>query len=351
VIPSRSPRGSVGASEALGLIGVYRAVNIRATAIRQLSADVERGGQQIDRPLIIRRPSQDCSFGAFLQMTSVSLNTAGNAFWRIYRDTAGTVSELEVLNPHDVTIQTNSAGRVIGYAYRGRDIKKNEIQHLAGMRVPGSPYGLGPIQAAAAELRGALDLRDYASEWLSNGDTPTGVLSSDQHLTPEAAAQHKTAWHDSQGGRRSVAVLGAGLKYQPVLLSPEDAQFIQNQNFTVSQISRLFGIPANLMAAPVEGQGLTYQNVRDSWVEFLRFGLADEITEIEDAFTAVLPRGQRARLNAESLLRLDTESRYTVHSQAIQMGLYGAEYAREIEGIPNTAAPKTPPAAAPEEAA
>ncbi|MGM7677579.1 phage portal protein [Microbacterium sp. A94] len=350
-IPSRDAARTVGGIEALSLGAVYRAVSIRSTAIVQLSIDVERAGELITTPSLIRRPDIDTPLSVFLERTVVSLNLAGNAYWRIRRDSAGQVNSLEVLNPHDVTIQTTPSGRISAYVYRGHDLKPADVQHLSKLRVPGSPYGLGPIQAAAAEIRGALDLRDYASGWFASGDVPSGVLSASAHLTDEQADAIRTRWTETRGGTRGVAVLGQGTSYEAVQLSPEDAQFLQSQQWNVTSIARLFGVPSSLMLAVLDGNSMTYSNVQDEYQAFARYGLADDIREIEEAFTAILPRGQRARFNVEALLRMTTRDRYSAHAVALNSGWMTPNEIRVVEGLDPIdggdvlRAPNTPPKA------
>jgi HK97 family phage portal protein len=334
-IPTREAVGSsVSSREALGLSTVYRAVSIRATAARQLSIDVYRGDDKIDTPSIVKRPDLDTSRAVFVERTVVSLNVAGNAYWRVRRNPAGQVATLEVLNPHDVQVDVTPSGRVTGYQYGGYALKLDEVKQLARLRVPGSAYGLGPIQAAQAELRGAIDLRDYASNWIASGDVPSGVLKSDQQITSEQADELKTRWATTRGGKRGVAVLGNGFGYQPVFLSPSDAQFIESQQFTTTQIARLFGVPASLMLAASDGNSQTYQNVEQDWLGFVRFGLMEDLTEIEDALTDVLPRGQVAKFNVEGLLRSDTLTRYQAHKLGLEAGFLTIPEVRDIEHLP-----------------
>ncbi|MGF6821177.1 HK97 family phage portal protein [Microbacterium sp. ZKA21] len=334
-IPSRSTSAAeVSPTDALTLGAVYRAVSIRVAALCQLSIDVERAGVTIDTPSLLRRPDVDTSYRAFIEQTAVSLSLAGNAYWRIRRDEQGTVKTLEVLNPHDVTIRTTAAGRVVGYTYGGYDLKREDIKHLSKLRVPGSPYGLGPIQSARAELRGAIDLRDYASKIVTSSDVPSGVLSANFPLTDAEATAAKANWEQTHGGRQGIAVLGQGLSYQSVYLSPADAQFLESQRFSVIAIARLFGVPASLMLSGIDGSALTYANISQEWLGFIKFGLADDIAEIEDAFTDLLPRGQRARFNPEALLRLDTAGRYEAHAAAISAGWMLPSEVREIENLP-----------------
>ena len=238
------------------------------------------------------------------------------------------------MNPNDVTIRQSEAGRVTGYTYRGRDLDLRDVKHLSRMRVAGSPYGLGPIQAAQIELRGSLDTAQYGADFLDSGDVPTGILKTDQMLTKESSEVAKQQWKDTRGGRGGVAVLGQGLDYRQTFLSPKDAQFIESQNWNVTTAARLFGVPGSLMMVALDNRGSsqTYQNVEQDWLGFVRFGLANDLIEIEDAFTELLPGTQRAKANYEALLRADTKSRYDAHN--ISLAWRPINEIRAVEGLP-----------------
>lgn len=354
-IPSRAtlPR-SVSARDAIGLVSVYRAVEIRAVAAKQISLDAVKAGRVIEgNPhAILRRPDPLCSRSQFIEKTVVSLDLAGNAYFRIERNRRDEISSVWVMNPHDVVIDVARSGRVKGYRYQGETLSADEVKHLARLRVPGSPYGLGPIQAAQVELRGSLDTAQYGSDFLDSGSVPTGILKSDQILDPNQAKLARTQWEESQGGRRGIAVLGQGLDYRQTFLSPKDAQFIESQNWGVAQAARLFGVPGSLMLVFQEGQGQTYQNVEQDWLGFVRFGLMNDLIEIEDAFSDFLPYGTRAKCNVEGLLRADTKSRYEAHNLALTGGWRTINEVRDIEGLDPLPerAPEAPPRPTPVEA-
>lgn len=153
-------------------------------------------------------------------------------------------------------------------------------------------------------------------------------------MSRDAAEEARQRWEATQGGRRGVAVLTGGITYKPVLITPEEAQFIESQQFSVTSLARLFGIPANLMLAAVEGTSNTYSNVAQADLTFVRWTLSKYIREIEAAFSALLPRGQRARFNLDALLRPDTLSRYQAHRVAIASGFLTVDEVRAIEGLP-----------------
>lgn len=324
----------VSEGEALSVASVFRSADIIATSIKQLSFDAFRQEEQLDpKPLTLRKPDSDESLGAFLEKTALSLVLNGNSFWRVFRDNQGRVVGLRVLNPRDVAIDVDAEGNVTGYQYRGRTFTKSEMKHLSRLRVPGDPRGRGPIQAAQAELRGLLDARDYSANWFQDAGVPTGILTSKQPFNVEAAKNMKEQWKHSQGGTRGTAVLGGDWSYQPVYLSPEDAQWIAVRQFDTTTIARLFGIPAHMLLAAIEGSSMTYSNVGQVYVEFTRFTLASYVTEIEDAFSDLLPRGTEVKANYNALLAPDAVTRYDQHTKALQAKWMSVNEVRAIEGL------------------
>ena len=349
-VRTASDPGNLSIGSAVSLSAVYRSISIIATAMRQLSLVVERQGEQIpasDVPAFIRRPNLQQSRGDFIETATISLAATGNAFIRVDRF-GDSVDSLHVLDPwlcHAV-IDEETGTKTI--AYKGKSYSVDEIIHVPLLTLPGSATGLGPIQASQTELTTAKDIRDFASGWFRNSGQPQGILSTDQKVNPEDLVAMRNAWNylDAEGNPLDmtknpsrIRVFPHGLSYTPILISPRDAQWIEAQQFNTTQIARIFGIPAPLLLAAVEGNAQTYSNVEQEWSAFIRFTLQSYITRLEDALTASTPRGQRVKFNVEALLRSDTTTRYAAHKAAIEMGLYSAQYAREIEGIPASAAP------------
>lgn len=336
VPPPRSATSGVTTNDALSLASVYRSVSIIATAMKQLGIHVYRDDAEVTpTPLVIRQPDIKVTREVWMEQTINSMALSGNAYWLIGRNGRGETINLEVLNPFDVMIQTDDYGTALYYTYRGTiRYELNQIQHLAMMRVPGNVYGLGPIQAAQKELLNARDTRDYASVWFTDSGIPNGVLKSDQMLSPDQAAAAKDAWNLTAGAKNGVAVLGNGLNYQPMYLNPRDSMFIEAQSWNVQQIGRLFGIPANMLMASVDGNSMTYTNMEQEQMAFVRYTLSQYIVEIESALTHVTTRGTMVKINVDSLLRSDTLTRYQAHKLAIDSGWMTIDEVRAIEDLP-----------------
>ncbi|MCU1530117.1 MAG: Phage portal protein family [Frondihabitans sp.] len=345
IVPNGRERAPwVSQERALTLSTVFRAVQIHATAVSQLSLQVERQGQTVaDTPSLVRKPSLSRSRSRFLEEITCALYLDGNAFLRIVRGPSSEVVDLDVLDPRKVSVRVDgTTGRkTFGYGTRN-DLTTSDIAHLKFLSLTGVDRGLGPIQAAQMELAGALDARDYGSGWFNEGSMPSGILKTDQILNSEQAANHKRAWNglDDEGQRvegwtpHDTKVLGAGLNYVPLLLKPADIQFLETQQFTTTQIARLMGVPSSLFLAAVEGGGQTYSNVEQDWIGYVRFSLMNVLREIEETLSELTPRGQSVRFNIDALLRTDTKTRYESHAIALNAGFKTDDEVRENEGLP-----------------
>lgn len=353
--PAVPPRRSMvlTSGAALSLTAFYRAIQIHATAMCQLSFVVERGGLTLpDTPALIARPDLEETRSAFLEYTTVSLYIDGNAYWLKTRagagaSTPGAVVNLTALDPREVGVFEHFDARTrvteVRYNYRGKEYTKRDIEHLKYLRVPGMLKGLGPVQAARLTFEGALEVHEYGARWLRDAQQPDGVLTTEQELGPGDAEKYKNVWYgrNADGGDKDDAsrraherlrVLGKGLKYEPLVLKPEDVQFLETQKFNTLEIARLTGAPASLLLTAVEGGSQTYQNVEQEWIGYVRFTLMKVIREVEEAFTSLLPRGQKARGVVETLLRSDTKTRYESHGMALDGGWMTDDEVRAIEG-------------------
>lgn len=338
-IPSRTISAvdrPVGTADALSLGSVYRAVNIIAVAASQLPMRVIQDGVEVEKSTFVRQPDPQISLGAFLEQTVNAMALDGNAFWRLGRNSRNEVITAENLNPAYVAIEVDKEGRTIGYTYQG--LKKyglDEIKHIPLFRVPGNPRGISPIDAANKELRGHIDLSAFASDFFHNGGMPLGLLKTDVYLTPEMAAEAKEWWNESASAANGIAVMGNNLTFEKTGLTPAEAQSAELRKLSATEVARLFGVPASLMLADA-GSSLTYSNLQQEWVAFVRFGLTKYTLAIEDAMSSLVPnRNKDVRFVYDALLRPDTEARYRAHSIAVNNEAFMTiDEVRALEDLP-----------------
>lgn len=336
--PARPDHAVVTPRQAMTLDAVFRAVQVLHTAATQLSFDVWRQDRKLtdsQRPSVTLTPDvfTDTTLDVFLGETVIALATRGNAYWKLTRGSDGQVLNARPLDPMTVQPRYTSSGQK-RFTYDGRDDwTPADIAHMRFLTIPGEAAGLGPIQAAARTLSGAVARSSYADTWFDTGSVPNGVLKSDQALTAAQAEEYKKRWQETQSYTNGPAVLGSGLDYRPLMLKPSEVQWLEAQEFGVTGVARLFGMPASYIHAAVEGSSRTYANQEQEDIAFVRFTLMGYLRPIETAMTQVLPRGQHARLNVDALLRTDTKSRYEAHQIGLNAGFLSVPEVRAIEGL------------------
>jgi HK97 family phage portal protein len=350
-IPKRDRQAAVTVERAMSLSTIYRGIQIHATAACQLSVAVERNGEVLtETPALVAQPDIDEDQSAFIEYTIVSLYIDGNAFWRTIRNAQGAVVNLVALSPHEVAVVVEydrHNNKTVTYNWRGKKLTRDDVRHLKLLRVPGLERGLGPIQAAQIEVRGALDARDYGALWLSDSNMPDGILTTEQELTGRDSEKYRHVWygrdvdgnelpHDPKRLNERLRILGKGLTYTPLLLKPSDVQFLETQQYSTTQMARLIGAPASLMLVAVEGNSQTYSNVEQEWIGYVRFSLMKPLREMENAWSALLPGRQKARFKIDALLRTDTKTRYEAHGMSLDpaKGWATADEVRALESLP-----------------
>ena len=330
--PARDNYTYLSVEQALSISAVYRAVSVISSSISQMPLGVYRGGIEIDTPTLIKQPNVDEPARAFVKKTVYSLATTGNAYWRLTGNYPN-FQNVEVLDPASVTVvMENGKPR---YGVGGREIPANRIKHLRLEHVPGQAKALGPIQRGTNELLGALQLKWFQDNWFSRG-VPTGILTTDQTLSPAQAQQYGEAWNKFlvDQGYGATGVLGNGMRYEHLSLNPAQAQFLEISQSKTVAVARLFGVPATLLASGNEGISNIYMNNQELWLTFLQTTLTDYMNEIEDALSSLLPRGQEVNFKEDRLLRMNSQLEATVRKLQVETVTRTPNELRAIDGLP-----------------
>lgn len=365
--PARSSAPVVTEDRALALPRFFRGVQLIAGMGSQLTLEAWRGRTLVDpAPSLVLQPDPWRSLRSFLMRAIVCLILDGNAFLLKHRDPNGAVIGLEVLNPRHVWIKWSPLG-VKSYEVniRGRWVAKtyDEIEHVRGLEIYGHDRGIGPLTAAREAVGGILTVREYADKWFTEGEGTSGLLRTDQKLTPEEIRAAKNVWYGrnpdgtpiedghpdyGRSGPR-VRVAGAGLDYDPMILNPADAQWLEAQNFGVTDIACLLGLPGDYLLTAVEGSSLTYANLAMIDTQFLKTTLLPNyLRPLEEAITASLPRGQNARFNTTEFLRADEKTQAEIDQIYLVNNVISPDEVRDRKGIAGNA-PTPKPAPAPQE--
>lgn len=322
--PGTSIYGTVLASnpdQALQVPAVWACVRLIADTVSMLPCNAfqRRGGQDVavDDPRLIRNPSAGDSFADWLYMLLVSLLLRGNAYAIVAAmDGMGRPLQLELQHPDDVDVYVDRATGRLTYHVNSKPVEPyangagglGSLWHMKAFRMPGLPLGLSPIQYGAATLGIELESTRFALNFFRNGAHPTAVVTTEQNVTQDQAQTVKERIMAAVRDRKP-AVLGAGLKWQTVQVSPEESQFLQTQQYNAGQIARFFGIPADMIGA-AEGKSMTYANVEQRNIQFLTYAIQPWLNRVELALKALVDRPTFFRFDTSELLRTDMKTTF-----------------------------------------
>jgi len=319
VIPPRSTT-QANPETALTLTAVARAVQILATPVSKMFLETYRfaGGVsvKIENPIFVNRPSIDFTRRDLLYQLVVDLAMYGNAYLLKQNDSQGRIVQVFQLPAWAVTVRYDETGTQILFDYNNKTYTSLDIEHLRLMPRSGYARGTSILESCAPDVRAALDLRDYQTNWFSSSGVPTGVIKSSRDLTAADAEAMTAAWHTKQATRQ-IAVLANGFDFQHVQLSPRDALMTEVASQSVQQIARMFGIPARLLLTGVDGSSDTYTNLQDENQVFYRHTLMAYTDVIAEALSNCLPRGTRVAFDYQSLFAADMESRFNMYATAL----------------------------------
>ncbi len=319
-IPTRTPAGvsrPATPSTSLGLITVYRCVSLLAATVTQLQLVGRQGEAGYPLPSWVRRPSPWTLRDIHAYWVSSLALSGGLAALAVRDATAG--YQVAPLDPMRVSWRSSSSlppdATSVDWELDGKPIQRLPmverdrlygrpyLLHRPLLAAPGHPFGLGPIQAAAQTLGYALDVERYGADVYSN-PVPQGVLSSDQELLEGKAREYRDQWLDEAA---PVRVVGNGLTFTPLRLSPKDAAWLEARQYDDQAVARLIGVPARKLGLP-SGDSVTYATARDNDQEFLRYTVMQYVNPIEDAWSQLLPPGRgdledvRAELDTTAFL-------------------------------------------------
>ena len=107
-------------------------------------------------------------------------------------------------------------------------------------------FGLDPVKMAREAIGLSLAGEKMAANIYNKGTSINGYLSSEGELSDEARDILRREWVNNYSGVSNsgkVAVLTSNLKYTPInQMTAQEAQLIDNRNFQISEICRMFGV-------------------------------------------------------------------------------------------------------------
>ena len=214
-------------------------------------------------------------------------------------------------------------------------LSPEDVLHIPGLGFDGL-VGYSPIAMAKNAIGMASACEEYGASFFANGASPGAVLEHPGVLKdPEKV---RTAWQEAYGGPHKanrVAVLEEGMKFTPISINPQEAQFLETRKFQLDEIARIFRIPPHMIG---DLEHATFSNIEEQSLEFVQYTLQPWLVRWEQAMQRTLLKPEEKknyfiRFNVDGLLRGNYATRMQGYATGINNGFMCPNDIRALENL------------------
>lgn len=346
---------SVTERSSMQMTAVYSCVRILAEAVAGLplhlykyneSGGKERAAENQLYFLLHDEPNPEMTSFVFRETLMTHLLLWGNAYAQLIRNGKGEVIALYPLMPNRMTVDRDNKGRLYYQYWRGKDeaklsrdniviLQPSDVLHIPGLGFDGL-VGYSPIAMAKNAVGMAIACEEYGAKFFANGATPGGILEHPGIVKDPAKVRESwNAVYQGSSNAHRIAVLEEGMKYTPIGISPEQAQFLETRKFQINEIALIFRVPPHMVG---DLEKSSFSNIEQQSLEFVKYTLEPWLVRWEQAMVrSLLSKTEKEqyfiKFNVDGLLRGDYESRMNGYATARQNGWMSANDIRQLENL------------------
>lgn len=334
---------------------VYACVRLLAEAVAGLPlhlkqyCDDGRKKNAIDHPLyrlMHDEPNPEMTSFQLREAMMTHLLLWGNAYAQKIWNGRGEIIALYPLMPNRMEVERDESGQIVYWYTQSQDdapinrqnrirLSRHEVLHIPGLGFNGL-VGFSPIAMAKNTIGLTVAAEEYGSKFFANGAAPGGVL--EHPATIKDPTKVRESWSAAFGGSQNsgkVAVLEEGMKYTPITIPPDQAQFLETRKFQIDEIARIFHVPPHMIG---DLDKSSFSNIEQQSIEFVKHTLNPWVVRWEQSlkrslFTEEEKKKYFFKFNLEGLLRGDYLSRMNGYAIGRQNGWLSANDIHEYEDM------------------
>jgi HK97 family phage portal protein len=335
---------------------VFACVTLIAQDIGKLSINVmeeQESGfyKKINDPNVtpvLKKPNQYQTGIKFREYWISSKLVYGNSYGLKERDKNGVIRAIHILDPTRCTPLVTEEGSVYyklkSDTLAGLDSTKteiivpaSEILHDPMVTLFHPLVGVTPIYACGLAAMQGVNIQRNSKSFFGNQSQPGGILVAPGEISETSAANLKEYWEENFTGDNAgrIAVVGDGLKYEPLTLSASDAQMIEQLKMSAETVCSCFHVPPYMVGV---GPLPSFNNIEALTTQYYSQCLQSLIESMEAVLDGgmELKKGKLEReieMDVDDLLRMDTATRYKTHTDGIAGGWMKPNEARLKENM------------------
>lgn len=346
---------NVNERSAMQMTAVYACVRILSEAVAGLPLHLYRYGEKgtkekaIDHPLyhiLHDEPNPEMTSFIFRETLMTHLLLWGNAYAQVIRNGKGEILALYPLMPNRMKVDRDKSGEIVYEYTRSSDdaktssgsvvlLRSSDVLHIPGLGFDGL-VGYSPIAMARNAIGLAMATEEYGAKFFANGATPGGVLEHPGVLKDPARVRESwNSVYQGSGNSHRIAVLEEGMKYTPIGIAPNEAQFLETRKFQINEIARIFRVPPHMVG---DLEKSSFSNIEQQSLEFVKYTLDPWVVRWEQSIQrSLLTKAEKetmfVKFNVDGLLRGDYASRMNGYAVGIQNGFMSPNDVRELENM------------------
>lgn len=294
---------------------------------------------------VLRKPNPYQTLQQFVECWVISKLRSGNAYILKVRDERRVVVAMYVLDPNLVTPLVAPNGSIF-YQCERDDLSRlpfaipaipaSEIIHDRMECLFHPLVGVSPVFACGLAAHQGLKILTNSARFFENMSRPSGILTAPDQIDDETALRLKREWETNYGADKvgKVAVLGDGLKYEALGMSPKDALITEQLNLSAAQVCTAFHVPGFMVGV---GALPSFDNVEALWQQYYAQCLQKLIESIEallDEGLGLRSAGYCVEFDLDDLLRMDSKSLAEVEGEKVKNGISAPNESRRKFNLP-----------------
>ena len=336
---------AVTVQSAIQLSTVYACVRVISETVASLPLGIyetvnDGNEKAMEHPLyrlLHDEPNSEMTSFVFREVMLAHLLLYGNSYSQIIRSGKNTVIGLYPLLPDHMDVDRDSKGNLT-YTYTTSDgktvvMKPRDVLHIPGLGFDGV-MGYSPIALEKNAIGLGIASEEYGSKFFSNGARPSGILTHPNTVKNPKALRE--SWNSAYGGSSNsnrVAILEEGMKFEPIAIPNNEAQFLETRKFQVDEICRIYRVPPHLVG---NLEHATFSNIEHQSIDFAVHTIRPWLVRIEQAMNRALLSDQEkgrffVQFNIDGLMRGDYKSRMEGYAIGRQNGWLSANDIRALE--------------------
>jgi len=291
--------------------------------------------RSIPQANLLKKPCPYMDAYTFFFVMSLNYELYGAAFAKIERSKTGQPLYLYPIATNLLTPETRDGKITYRYSLTNEVIEKKDMLVMMNVTTNGI-IPLSPMEYAKKDLSTADSAKLIQSNYFKRGTLLGGIVKAPRNTTKEQKDEIKAAFMNGFSGSQNafkVAVIGEGYEYTPIVVNSRQAEFLDAQKWTVSEVARRFGVPEAFAGGSTRE---TYANSEQRGIDLVQYAILPRSVSWQNGLDeALFPHDDEhyVKINLNGLMRGDTNTRSAFYHNALLDGWMSANDVRSLEDM------------------